>query len=184
LAAIGVGTFLPDASLFVGAVLFCTAAGLVVMASERLSSLLTRALSALPVIGRFSARIEELMMALRTCLAPVPLAITVAASLVAWWAECLGYWLVFQGMDVAAPLDTATFLYAWSTVFGAPAPGGIGLADATLSGGALQFIPGLSDGGAVASSLIIRVATLWFGVVLGAIALLRMESVVQRALKG
>ena len=50
-------------------------------------------------------------------------------------------------------------------------PGGIGVADGALIGGAVEIL-GVSEPISVASALLIRVATLWFGVVLGAIALL------------
>ena len=54
---------------------------------------------------------------------------------------------------------------------------GLGMADAALAEGAVALVDGLSDPQALAGSLLIRVATLWFGVVLGAVALLRLESV-------
>ena len=89
---------------------------------------------------------------------------------------------MFKGLGVAATLDQSTFLYAFSTVFGAPSPGGMGMADLALSEGALSMIHGITPGQALAASLLVRVATLWFGVVLGAFALLRMEQVIEDAL--
>jgi uncharacterized membrane protein YbhN (UPF0104 family) len=68
-------------------------------------------------------------------------------------------------------LDRATFLYAFATVAGGAMPGGLGVADGALVGGAVQ-LTGVDEPVAVASALLIRVATLWFGVILGAFALL------------
>jgi uncharacterized membrane protein YbhN (UPF0104 family) len=45
----------------------------------------------------------------------------------------------------------------------------------------LQVVPGITEGQALAASLLVRLATLWFGVVLGALALLRMEHVIKDA---
>jgi len=78
-------------------------------------------------------------------------------------------------------LDLATFLYASATVIGAPSPGGMGLADASLAEGALVLVPGIDAGQAMAAALLVRIATLWFGVTLGAFALLRIDGVIRRA---
>ena len=67
------------------------------------------------------------------------------------------------------------------TIFGAPTPGGLGAADVALVEGALALIDGLTSGQAVAAALLVRVATLWFGVLIGAFALLRIETVLQEA---
>ena len=44
-----------------------------------------------------------------------------------------------------------------------------------------RLVDGISEGQALAASLLVRLATLWFGVVLGAFALLRMERVIDDA---
>ena len=97
---------------------------------------------------------------------------TTVVSLIAWWAECVGYLLVFQGLGIMdVSLDACTFLYAFATIAGGAMPGGLGVADGALVGGAIELLQ-VSQPAAVASALLIRVATLWFGVVMGAIALL------------
>lgn len=180
LAAIGVGTWYAEASGLILAVLAAIALGLVLLSFESV----VRAL--LGWMGRFSPlrtlaeRLDEAYTALRTCLSPVPLLFTVVLSIVAWFAECVGMWLVFHGLGVDAGLELSTFLYAFSTVFGAPSPGGMGMSDVALVEGARALIPSIGGGQAVAASLLIRVATLWFGVLLGALVLLRIESLVDR----
>ncbi|MBT3217573.1 MAG: flippase-like domain-containing protein [Proteobacteria bacterium] len=121
-------------------------------------------------------RLETAYLATRSCVAPVPFFVTISVSLVAWWAECVGYWLVFKGLNVEVSLSLSTFLYSFATVFGAPMPGGLGMADAALVEGPLQLVDGLTSGQALAASMLIRLATLWFGVILGAIALLRIDA--------
>ena len=61
-------------------------------------------------------------------------------------------------------------------------PGGLGVADGALAAGAVAFIPGISQPAAVTASLLIRVATLWFGVLLGAVALFRVSALLGGAL--
>ena len=50
------------------------------------------------------------------------------------------------------------------------------MADGALVALALALIPGVGEPAAVAAMLLIRLATLWFGVGLGAIALLRVSA--------
>jgi uncharacterized membrane protein YbhN (UPF0104 family) len=178
LAALGVSTFYAEAESLIWGTVVGIAAVLAVLMVRPLAHGVIGLVGRLPPLSGLAARLLEAYEALRTCLAPVPLLVTVVASLIAWWAECVGYWLVLRGLGHAtAGLDVSTFLYAFATVFGAPSPGGMGMADAALAEGATALVAGLSAPEALAASLLIRVATLWFGVALGAIALLRMEAV-------
>lgn len=147
---------------------------LLVLASDQLSS------AAANLVRRFSARagdaLDTALVSLRTCLSPGALVAMVALSVVAWWAECVGCWLVLRGMGAAADLAPSTFLYAGATVLGGPSPGGLGVADVALAEGAERLFPGLSAGAALAASLLTRVATLWLGVGIGAIVLMRLDA--------
>ncbi|TNE91741.1 MAG: flippase-like domain-containing protein [Deltaproteobacteria bacterium] len=178
LAAWGVSTYYAEGANAVLVTLVVSVAGIAALASETLTTLGVRVLAALPVVGRVAEPIGNMLAAMRTCLAPGPLLFTIALSLVAWWAECVGYWLVFAGLGADASLDASTFLYAFATLGGGPSPGGLGLADAFLIEGAPRLVPDLPVAQAVAAALLIRIATLWFGVILGAVALLRIEHVV------
>ena len=174
LAAIGVTHYFAEgvtALITVGAI---GAAGLLVLASERLSLGLIGLTAHVPLVSKLRPRLEEMYRAMRTCLAPVPLVLTVALSIVAWGAECVGYLLVLRGFGVeSADLSVSTFLYAFSSIAGAPSPGGLGVADTALQEGALRLISGITRPEAVGSALICRLATLWLGVAMGGLVLLR-----------
>ena len=178
LAAVGVTTFYAEATWLVGATILAIVGGLGVLAIEPLSLGIIETIGRTPIIGRFAPALETAYRSLRICTAPVPLTITVGVSLVAWWAECMGYWLIFRGLSVEAGLDVSTFLYAFATLFGAPSPGGVGMADGALVGGAIGLIEGLTHSQSLAAALLVRIATLWFGVLIGAIAMLRMETII------
>lgn len=179
LAALGVSTFYADGTTAVYGTLAAMAAGLALLASETLG------LGAIGLVRRVSPgiadRVELTWRTLRICTAPWPLLVTMTISLGAWIAECVGMWLVFRGLGVPASFDASTFLYAFATLFGAPSPGGMGMADAALVEGALAVVPGIDGSQAVAAALLIRVATLWFGVGLGGVALLGMEGALASA---
>lgn len=184
LATLGVTTFAPDR---VDIVLFAVAvlsSGFLVLLSKRLSLAILAALRRLPVVGRVGEKLEDAYLAMRECLSPVPLLVTVGMSLVAWFAECVGLWLVFRGLGATASLDVSTFLYAFSTTAGGFSPGGLGVTDVVLVELGQALVGGLAEGQAVAASLLIRVATLWFGVVLGSVALLRIEPVIAAHRRG
>ena len=90
----------------------------------------------------------------------------------------MAFQLIFKGMGVDAGFDVCFFLYAFATVAGSAMPGGLGVADGALVGGAMQFLT-VTEGQAVTAALLTRVATLWLGVGLGALALLKVSSILE-----
>lgn len=180
LAGIGVGTWHPDGAWLLAALLIGTVGGIAVIYSERATQFSLALVARAPLIRRWVKKIDDLTQALRITLRPLPLAQALAISLVAWGAECVGYWLIFKGLGANATLDVSTFLYASATVFGGPSPGGMGIADGALIEGAAKLVPNLSNGDAVVAALLVRLATLWFGVALGALSLSRASALLAR----
>ncbi len=178
LAGVGVTTYAADKIewLIIPSVL--TGIGLLVLASKRATDAILGLLSPLPVFSKLVPKIAEMIDAMRTCVAPIPLLWTVALSVVAWGAECFAFQLIFKGMGVDAGFDVCFFVYAFSTVAGAAMPGGLGVADGALVGGAMQFLT-VTQSQAVTAALLTRVATLWLGVGLGALALLKVSSILE-----
>lgn len=181
IAAISVGRFASDRAIYVWGPIITTVVGLAILSHKGLSLAILRVLSRLPGVGRVGHKLEEMYLAMRTCLAPGTMFWMMALSLVAWGAECVGYMLVFRGFGQDVPLETASFLYAFATVVGGPSPGGLGVADGVLVELPMHLIPSLDRGLAVASAGLIRIATLWFGVVIGAIALIRVGGLLAAA---
>lgn len=112
-------------------------------------------------------------------LRPGPLLLAVAIGLVSWLGECVAFYLVLRGLGLPASwqlLVLATSILAISTLFGSASmlPGGLGVADASIAGMLVAVVttPVMTRDLAIAASLLIRFATLWFGVVLGALTLL------------
>lgn len=104
-----------------------------------------------------------------------PRAFFIAVSLgtVAWLGEGIAMYLVLVGLGVPPGwqnLSLAVFILAFSTVVGAVSalPGGLGAAEASIAG-MLSLLMALPTGTAAAATLLIRFATLWFGVALGLI---------------
>lgn len=175
LAGISVSTYFADQVWVLVLIGGLIAAGLVVVGNHRLTELLLSIGARLPLVSRVVPKLREMVSATRTCLAPGPLLFAVTVSVLAWFAECVGFWLVFAGLDVEATLDFSVFLYAFATLAGGAMPGGIGVSEGALAGGAETLLH-IDKGLAVAASLLIRIATLWLGVGLGALALFRVSS--------
>jgi uncharacterized protein (TIRG00374 family) len=88
-------------------------------------------------------------------------------SLAAWFLEGLGYALVAWGLGSTITLMEGVFIYSVALLGGALTlfVGGLGATEGGMVG--LGIIFGMSRATAAASTIIIRVMTLWFAVVIG-----------------
>lgn len=107
---------------------------------------LLRWVDQLPILATLGPRLSELYESTRVVLAPSMLAVSVPLGFVAW------------GCEGAISL----------------LPGGLGITDGSLVGLSL-WIVGLDRSTAVAAALLIRLATLWFGMGLGIVALVALR---------
>lgn len=114
-------------------------------------------------------------------LRPKPLLIATFISLISWFFECLGFYLVInifaKPLNLEVSILSATFIYAFSTLIGAVAmlPGGVGMTEASLTG--LLMFSKIPKDISVASTIMIRLATLWFAVFVGIIAILIFQKI-------
>lgn len=97
--------------------------------------------------------------------------LAVCLGAISWLGEGIGFYLILLGLGNPpgwALLSNAVFILAFSTVVGAVStlPGGLGAAEASIAG-MLVLLAALDNGAAAAATLLIRFATLWFGVALG-----------------
>ena len=97
---------------------------------------------------------------------------SVSASVIAWGLEGVGLGLCLHALGFAKlGIVAAVSVYAVSTIAGAFTflPGGIGLTEASMAG--ILIAVGVDASSASAATLITRVATLWWGVTVGWIAI-------------
>lgn len=176
LIGIGVIVFPFGWPLFVGGLV---AAAIVLWVLQR-ESLITRIFTRLERT-RFEGRIralEELYTSTRFLLQPRPLLVAIALGAVSWFGECVAFFLILTGLGIDPSwhlLLAATFVFGASAWFGALSllPGGLGAAEASAAALLLLTIddPLLTGALAGAATLLMRFATLWFGVLIGVIAL-------------
>ena len=132
-------------------------------------------LGRLPVIRRYTHHAAVAYESVYRLLRPRILFNAAVLSVVSWFFECLGFWIILQQFGAPATLLKASFIYAFSTIVGAVSmlPGGLGTTEGTLTG--LTIWAGAPNHIAVASTFLIRVATLWYAVVVGIIVTLAFQ---------
>ena len=133
-------------------------------------------------IGPLAARIHHLREFYESSyeiLRPRPFVLAVLCGLVSWSGECLAFYLVLRGLGLPHSWTlaiAASSILALATLIGSASmlPGGLGVADASIAGLLLTALPAslMNREIAVAASLLIRFATLWFGVGLGAVVVM------------
>jgi uncharacterized protein (TIRG00374 family) len=173
LAAVGALSFrLGTLVLAAGAALVALIA--VVVGVRPVSEWTARRLGRLPFLRRRADAVTELFRsAYRLCRArnlPLPVLLSAAG----WFCEAVAMWLIVNGFPgVAADFGTVLFIYSLSTVAGALAmmPGGLGVTDGGMTGMLVLLLGSVRPGVASAATILVRLATLWFAVLVGLAAL-------------
>lgn len=147
--------------------------GLVMVSRPRmLASLRARIPEGRGTMTEAARHLLSLLVEASRCHRPGVLIIATLLSLVAWSAEAYGAWLVLCWLGFDAGLAFAAGTYALGMLAGALSflPGGLGGTEAVMV--AILLGGGMPGAAAVAATVIIRVATLWFAVAIGVAALL------------
>lgn len=162
--------------VYVAAAGALTGLGVLVLASESAAHGVLGVAARIPGLRKLTPRLEALLRSARLLTTASRMTAFTTLSLFAWGLECLGYAAVIWGATGAWPeLVTCTLLWSSTTLIGAVSmlPGGLGATEGSLTALAPRMIPGLVAETAMATTLVIRGATLWFAEVLGAFALWR-----------
>jgi uncharacterized membrane protein YbhN (UPF0104 family) len=130
-------------------------------------------LEGLPILRRGISHLRAFYEGAYVLFRPRITFLAVGLGTVAWLGEGVAMYLVLRGLGVTPGWQTFTlsvFTLSFSTVVGAVSalPGGLGAAEAGIAG-MLGLVMGLPGETAAAATLLIRFATLWFGVSLGLI---------------
>lgn len=125
----------------------------------------------LPLVGRFGTSLREFYEGTYLLFRPKAMITATSLGTVAWFGEGLAMYCVLLGLGIPPSTETAAiavFVLSFSTIIGAVSalPGGLGAAELSITG-MLTFLLKLPTSTAAAATLIIRFATLWFGVALG-----------------
>jgi uncharacterized protein (TIRG00374 family) len=146
------------------------AVALIGLSSERLLAWFRHGIRGTGRVSVALRHVADTLIEASRCNRPMLLAFATVASIVAWAAEGYAFHLVLERMGEPLPVALAMSIYATAMLAGALSfmPGGLGGAEAVMV--ALLVWRGLDTGTAVAATLIIRLTTLWFAVVIGGVA--------------
>ncbi len=150
-----------------------TLAGVIVLTWRRAAHAVIALVAKIPRLGRIAPRLLESYDHLGKLVRPGHLVWATLVGVVAWLCECLGFALIvaaFPGADV--PMGLATLIYAVTTVAGVVSPGGLLVTESSMTLLLVTAGKGLDQAAAVAATILTRLCTLWFAVLLGLIALL------------
>ena len=125
----------------------------------------------LPLVRRWRSSLQTSREGLRLLAAPRAIGVAVALGGAAWASEGVALWVILRGLDADVSLATAVPIYAAATLVGAVTalPGGLLGTEGSMV--ALLQQDGLARGAASAGTLLVRLVTLWFAVLIGLVAL-------------
>ena len=148
-----------------------------------------RLVERLPVVSRFARLIEEFYESTYVLVSPRNLLLMTGLSVASWAGEVLAFYVTLLALGLDATgllLLQAAFILPVATVAGAVllTPGGLGVAEGGLTG-LLQVIVDMPKSLAAVATLVIRFATLWFGVLvgMGALAIMTRRLALQPSLE-
>jgi len=125
----------------------------------------------LPLVNRFTHGLREFYEGSFSLCRPGAVLLAVLLGAVSWLGEGIGFYFILLGLGLPPSqelLATAIFVLAFSTAVGAASamPGGLGAAEISIAG-MLALVLRETPVVATSATLLIRLATLWFGVALG-----------------
>ncbi|MEN6292443.1 MAG: lysylphosphatidylglycerol synthase transmembrane domain-containing protein [Methanobacterium sp.] len=154
-----------DGIYILAALLLIFAVFFIAIRSEKISGILISILE--KRAGKYSKDIKTMHATFLQLMHPRNIVGLSFLSAFAWFFECLALYFVIIGFGQSLNLILSTFVFSFASLVGAISmiPGGLGIAEATISG-MLQYF-GLTSVDSIGVAIIIRFGTLWFGAILG-----------------
>jgi uncharacterized membrane protein YbhN (UPF0104 family) len=115
--------------------------------------------------------VAGLLRSSRRLMRPKPLLLGFVLGLFAWTAEGVGFGFICEGLQIGGGMPAFIGIYALAVLAGSAAfflPAGIGGTEVVMT--ALLVELGAPLGAAITATLLCRLATLWFAVIIGVLA--------------
>lgn len=180
LSLFGLVSFFEHAYLVAGAFALVFAA-IFALTNEKVFLRVCKLSSRIPVAKKYSKDLASVYRSSKVLLSFRSLSVTTLISVVSWFFECLALYILLTSLGVPITLLAATFIFSFSSIFGSVLvlPGGIGAAEGSFM--VLLLLLGVSVTIASLSTIVIRIFTLFFGVLLGAVALVLTNRLVKKS---
>jgi uncharacterized membrane protein YbhN (UPF0104 family) len=123
------------------------------------------------LLARFDRLADARAAALELLGVRLVLSMTVLAA-VSWFFECLAAYVCVRGLDLDVSLVETTAVFCVASLAGAVSflPGGLLVAEGSMTA-LFKRLGDLTNASAAAATVLVRLATLWFAVALGLVAL-------------
>lgn len=129
-------------------------------------------LSQIKFLHKYLEQINTAYTSFHKILSAKSLAASLLLSFLSWMLECLSVYFVLIALEIDVEFIWTIFAYAFSILFGSltALPAGMGITDGSL----VYFISnnGYNQSTAVAAAIFIRLATLWYAVLIGSITMM------------
>ncbi len=182
IAGVGVSTFsygeIPLVVTLVGVL-----AILILVQSPRLVAAMLDIVEKLPVVGKLRPKLDEAYASTRELMGARSILPTTLMSVFSWSFEAFAFWWILDSMGSEASVLLVFFIFAVGTIIGAISflPGGLGVTEGTMIGALIVLGACTDEAQATAATYVIRFATLWFGCILGFVALITFRRVVAKS---
>ncbi len=145
---------------------------IVIIKSRRIGGGLLKITESVPLLNKLSESLRMAYESTHTLFGFKNLIVATVVSVLSWGFECLAMYFVLIGLGTDASILLSTFVFSFSSLVGAVSmiPGGLVVAEGSFAG--LLILAGISKGIAASATIMIRFCTLWFGVIVGSIAML------------
>ncbi|HXK33921.1 MAG TPA: lysylphosphatidylglycerol synthase transmembrane domain-containing protein [Dehalococcoidia bacterium] len=143
----------------------------------------------MPVVRRLAPHFESFYESTYVLMNPAGILLMTALSVSSWFFEVLAFHLTLVGLGVDSSWETlfkAAFILPIATLAAAIAftPGGLGVAEAGITALTKNLFEDISSSAATLATIVIRIATLWFGVAVGLITFAILMRKLSREGKG
>lgn len=171
LALLGLSQYPPARGMVIIALLAVTGILLCLSSRTLLEDIFRRSSTRSGRTAQFISHTADMLRQARSCHSPGILVIATVISVIAWGAEAFALHCVLVWLGTDIEMSFAFFIYATAMLAGALSllPGGLGGAEAVMT--SLLILKGMPMPQAVAATVFIRLATLWFAVVIGMFAI-------------
>jgi len=144
---------------------------IVVISNRAIAEQIIKFSAKIPFVKNQISNIQNLYESAYILLQPKAIFSMLGVSIVSWFFECFGFYLILFNFEQGFSILWSTFVYAFSIIAGAVSmlPGGLGVTEGSLS--LILIKGGIPNEAAIATTIIIRMVTLWFAIILGLIVL-------------
>lgn len=134
-----------------------------------------------PFLARFPGLGEAPGAAAALLETPLLVGMTVLSA-VSWFCECLAAYVCVRGLRLDLSLADTIAVFSLGSLAGALSflPGGLGVAETSMTG-LIRVLGDAPKAAAAAATVLIRLATLWFAVAVGLVALAVEERLARRS---